>query len=731
MNFESEMQAALELFLVESREILQVMEESLLGLEQDPEPKEAINNIFRAAHTIKGSSGMFGLHEIVGFTHVVEGVLEELRSGKISVSHALISILLPCCDHISALLDDVNSPESTQHEQNKRTSQQLIERLQSFTNVEPYPNIVASITDSLQYSERFGGGLVDTGNWHISLRFDEDSLRNGMDPLSFIAYLAKLGEIVGLTTVSENLPLIANMNAETCYLGFEIDFKTEIGKEEIESVFEFVRDSSFIHILPPNSRINEYIQLINALPEDNTLLGEILINSGVLTLRELEDGLQLQQNTELQVPPKLGEILVKQNTVQPPIMTAALEKQRQIKDNKSRESQSIRVDAERLDKLIELVGELVISSAAANLRAKEARNVSLQEANAEVITLVEQVRDSALQLRMVAIGGTFSRFQRVVRDVSAELGKDIALVINGGDTEVDKSVVEKISDPLMHLVRNAMDHGIEHAEVRVERGKPAQGLLTFNAYHQSGGIVIEISDDGGGLNRDKILSKALERGLVQPGVHLSDQEIYALIFEPGFSTADQISNLSGRGVGMDVVKRNIAELRGSIQIDSLPQLGTTLRIHLPLTLAIIDGFLIEVGNAAFVVPLNNIVECIELPNLTHEQQYFDLRGEILPFVRLRQVFNKSTTYQVRRENVVVVEHAGTKIGLVVDKLAGELQTVIKPLGKLFSHVNEIGGSTILGNGQVALVLDIPALITRQERLSHSAQLLTRVVSGYV
>lgn len=717
MNIEDEMQAALGLFLVESREILQIMEDSLLGLEQAPNPEEAINNIFRAAHTIKGSSGLFGLDDIVSFAHVVESVLEALRSNHISVSPELISTLLTCCDHMAVLLDDVNSPESSQREQNRQVSQQLIEQLRRFTETEAsLHSVVSAPISDTSASERFGGGLVETGNWHISLRFGEDSLRNGMDPLSFIRYLTTLGEIVGLTTVCENMPPLADMDAETCYLGFEINFKTEVSKEEIESVFEFVREDSRIHILPPNSRIADYIELINALPEDKVLLGEILIGCGVLTRRELEEGLRQQQNTKAAVPPKLGEILVEQKTVQPPIMTAALEKQKLVKDNKTRESQSIRVDAERLDKLIDLVGELIISCAAANIKAIQACNPALQEANAEVMELVEQVRDNALQLRMVPIGSTFSRFHRVVRDVSVELGKDIALVINGGDTEVDKSVVEKIGDPLMHLVRNAMDHGIECAEVRAERGKPAQGQLKLNAYHQSGNIIIEVSDDGSGLNRDKILSKALERGLVQSGANLSDQDIYALIFEPGFSTAEQISNLSGRGVGMDVVKRNITDLRGAIHIDSSPGQGTTLKIHLPLTLAIIDGFLVSVGNTAFVVPLDRVVECVDLPELDNDRRYMELRGEVLPFIRLRHLFNKADPVS-DRENVIIVEHVGEKVGLVVDKLLGELQTVIKPLGRLFARAQGVGGSTILGSGEVALILDVPALVTTQAHQS--------------
>jgi two-component system chemotaxis sensor kinase CheA len=439
-------------------------------------------------------------------------------------------------------------------------------------------------------------------------------------------------------------------------------------------------------------------------------LGEILVDSGVLTKQELESSLEAQQHLSpgQEAPQPIGEILVEAQAVPQPIVDAALEKQKQAKDAKARESQSIRVDADKLDKLIDLVGELVISCAAANLRAEQIKDTALLEANAQIIGLVEEVRDSALKLRMVPIGTTFNRFQRVVRDVSAELGKDIILVISGGDTEVDKSVIEQIGDPLMHLVRNSMDHGIENAQIRAERGKPARGKLTLNAYHESGSIVIEVSDDGGGLNRDKILAKALEKGLVQPGANLSDKDIYSLIFEPGFSTADQVSNLSGRGVGMDVVKQNITALRGTIEINSNPGQGATTRIHLPLTLAIIDGFLVAVGNSFFVIPQDRIVECVELPNESLYTGYMDLRGEVLPFIRIGNFFNIKHEL-ARRQNVVVVNAGGKKIGLVVDRLLGEFQTVIKPLGTLFNHVRGIGGSTILGSGEVALIIDVQVL----------------------
>lgn len=724
MNFwdnDAEMKAAFDIFVVESRELLQSMEDGLLGLEHESDPTETIGAIFRAAHTIKGSSGLFGLDVIVRFTHVVENVLDRLRDGVINASPELVSVLLPCRDHISSLVEAIAADEPADTPTLNQAGDALLSRLQPF--LDPGKQTHVAVQEEAK-AERSGGGMVEAGNWHLSLRFGVDSFRNGMDPLSFIRYLGTLGDVVSLTTMTQALPAAEDMDPESCYLGFEIDLKSAATKEAIEGVFEFVREDSLIHILPPHSLIDEYIEMIRNLPEDDSHIGEILVRSGVLTERELTEGLALQKTTQAtdenpsaeQSP--LGEILVDQNVVQQPLVDAALDKQKQNKESKARENQSIRVDAARLDKLIELVGELVIAGAGASLRATKTGDVPLIESIGEVMRMVEEVRDSALQLRMVPIGATFSRFQRVVRDVGAELGKEIQLLITGGDTEVDKSVVEKIGDPLMHLVRNSMDHGIEPNAVRAASGKSAKGTLQLNAYHESGNIVIEVKDDGGGLNKDRILAKAVEKGLIAPGTQLSDKEIFNLIFEAGFSTADKVSNLSGRGVGMDVVRRNVNSLRGSIDVESATGMGSTFRIRLPLTLAIIDGFLVKVGNSDFVIPLDRVIECVEMPANSENRDYMDLRGEVLPFIRLRQLFEVEGGAS-RRENVVVVEHAGNKTGLVVDRLLGEFQTVIKPMGTLFGHVRGIGGFTILGSGEVALILEISSLIQRYSQLEKS------------
>jgi two-component system chemotaxis sensor kinase CheA len=318
----------------------------------------------------------------------------------------------------------------------------------------------------------------------------------------------------------------------------------------------------------------------------------------------------------------------------------------------------------------------------------------------------------------VQIGATFNRFQRVVHDVAQELHKDIGLVVQGGETELDKTMVDRIGDPLTHLVRNAMDHGIERTEARIAAGKPEKGTVTLNAFHESGSVVIEVSDDGGGLDRERILAKGIERGLVAQDVQLSDREVFDLIFEPGFSTAAKVSNLSGRGVGMDVVKRSVTILRGTVEVDSTPGIGTTIRIRLPLTLAIIDGFLVAVGGAVFVVPLNLVEECVEITSAdrldTDGRDFINLRGQALPFVELHQLFDVGGV-RSSRENVLVVRSAGRRIGLVVDNLIGEAQTVIKPLGAWFREVKGIGGSTILSDGRVALILDVPGLLDHVHR----------------
>ncbi len=701
-------------FIQEGREQLQAMETGLLDLEQNPDDHDNINGIFRAAHTIKGASGVIECSFIESFMHKVENVLDRLRNEEIAASSDLTGLLLRCCDQLASLMDVLQAGAPAPDSDIQARGDALLAELAKYTTTVESGNKMVESEAELEVS---GGGVVNMDSWHVSVRFGPNVLRGGMEPLSFIRYLTTLGEILAIETVPDMMPPAEEMDPESCYLGFEIRLQTRASKADIEQVFSFCSDDCDLRILPPNSKLSEYLKLIAELPEDDMRLGEILVRCGALTQAELDESLKQQHLAKLPAteetssspaPDQIGKILVDNKVVHKEVVEAAASKQTRVSEKKAVEAHLIRVQADKLDQLIDLVGELVIAGASANLLATRSGQTELVESTSLLSRLVENIRDSALQLRMVQIGETFNRFNRVVRDVSKELGKEIRLVITGGETELDKTIVEKISDPLMHLVRNSMDHGIEPGDVREANGKPRHGTVELNAYHDSGSIVIEIVDDGGGLPRDKILNKAIERGLVQPAQTLSDQEIINLIWEPGFSTAEQVTNLSGRGVGMDVVRRNIQSLRGNCEVASKEGAGTTFTIRLPLTLAIIDGFLVGVGKAAYVIPLDMVVECIDLQEEDNDRDFVNLRGEVLPYVRLREMFeieDKAPT----RENVVVVNYAGHKAGIVVDQLMGEFQTVIKPLGAIFRHLRGIAGSTILGSGEVALILDVQAL----------------------
>jgi two-component system chemotaxis sensor kinase CheA len=657
-----EMQPGLQAFMAESRELLDAMEDALLRLEQAPGDAEALNAVFRAAHTIKGSAGVFEFHDIVEFTHGMESVLVDVRAGDVHVDATLIALLLSCGDHCSALLAGLSEPDPQRDEAFREAGYTLTAQLEAYLSPAARDSAPAAPPAAEPANDAAIQPSQDT--WHLSLQFGSDVLRHGMDPLSFIRYLGTLGTLDGVATHFEAMPGAQAMDPESCYAGVEIDFRGAVDQESLEKVFEFVRDDCTLRIVPP-------------------------------------------AGAQEALPAKPGE---GPHSSSPPVPV-----ERRHNERRAPEGNFVRVRAEKLDELITLIGELVIAGAGTRLLAQRVGNSELIESTVGSEALVEQIRDGALKLRMVPIGETFTRFNRVVRDLGQELGKEVELVLTGADTELDKSMIEKVSDPLMHLVRNALDHGLEAPQVRVRNGKPARGRLALNAYHDSGNIVIEVGDDGAGLDRGKILARALERGLVEAGAEPGDAAIHQLVMEPGFSTADAVTNVSGRGMGMDVVKRNIEAMHGSVAIESTAGRGTTIVIRLPLTLAIIDGFLVGVGRSTYVVPLDMVVECMEL---TAEERvairgrsFINLRDKVLPLLRLRDAFEVPGDAG-RRENIVVVHCAGRQAGLVVDSLQGEFQTVIKPLGRIFEHLGGISGSTILGSGDVALILDVPVLVQR-------------------
>ena len=703
MNLESAKQT----FMEEARELLEEMERILLDVEASDTTSEQLNALFRAMHTIKGSAGLFNMDEIVHFTHEAENVVDLLRSGKLVLNADLSGLLLRSHDHVKAMLAVVDDKAAL----TEMTKTSLFDELRAYSAPPASAAGSGHAAEAQTEAPEPEGGLRD---WVMSLRFAEDVLRNGMGPSSFFRYLRLLGEFLSVQPVITRLPGAERFDPESCYIRFELLFSSDASQQMLLDVFEFVREDSQIHIFPARDAAQHWAE-VSVLGDENeqAAVRTAWRALGLPTGEDCADTTLAASESTVAAPvvSVQNEIAVSEpvkDTTAAAVPTIGAE----AKQPRNVESRFIKVEAAKLDSLINLIGELVIAGAAANLMARRSGQGALVESTIAIANLIEQIRAGTLSMRMVQIGDIFSRFPRVVRDVSKELGKAIHLNVSGADTELDKSMVDKLGDPLMHIVRNAIDHGIESSEARLAAGKPADGNVWLNAYHESGSVVIEVADDGAGLRKDKILAKAIANGLIQPDAQLPDGEIYKLIFEPGFSTAEQVTSISGRGVGMDVVRRSIEQLRGTIDIDSALGEGTTFRIRLPLTLAIIDGFLVGIGDATFVIPLETVIECIELPPDALQgdaHNCLNLRGEVLPMLNLNDFLELGQS-SGKRKNVVVARYGDSKAGLVVDELLGEFQTVIKPLGNLFRHLRAISGSTILGSGEVALILDVPALI---------------------
>ncbi len=716
-----------EIFFSEAADLLGKMEKTLLEIQSAPESisQEKINELFRSAHTIKGSAGIFEFKHIVEFTHVVENVLDRLRSQQIPISSELISVLIKCRDHLSDLVElevQNGQPDSEINDAQKI----LISRLSEFSDRKmetdsadaalilnekeiPIPAETVPEKKEIENSDFF----QKEGLWHISLRYKKDTFRNGLDPASVLRYLKKYGEIKNLFIITGKIPELSSLDTADCHLGFELLYRTDRNMEFIQDAFEFVQYDCSVMIFSPERNPEDFTSYLqNRAGNESVLrLVKIFLHLGVLDRKQV---LSLKKYRKKERKLKQEKKETSAETAVPSRKNSSVQSEEIKKISPTRENRIVRIDSAKLDILVDFVGEIVIAGASLSQMALQKKDSQLTEVVSNLNRLVSEIRDVSLNLRMVQIGDTLSKYNRVVRTLSEELGKDIQLFISGGETELDKAVVEKINDPLMHIIRNAIDHGIETAEERKAAGKPARGRLNLHAYHETGSIVIEVSDDGKGLDREKILKKAVEKGLISADKILSDEETFRLIFQPGFSTAEKITNISGRGVGMDVVSRNIEALRGTVTVYSDFGKGTKIQIRLPLTLAIIDGFLFRVGDANFVIPLDNIVECVEFAKKSEnadEKNFINLRGEILPYLILADVLGIPES-RTSRKNVLVLQYAGKKAGVVVDTLHGELQTVIKPLGKIFQNLKGISGSTILGSGEVALLLDIGAFFKR-------------------
>ncbi|MDX1958416.1 MAG: chemotaxis protein CheA [Leptospiraceae bacterium] len=703
-----------EAFITESSELLQKMETSLLDFERSPQTitDDTINEIFRAVHTIKGNAAVFGFQRIVEFTHGLETVLDEARSGKLNLNLELIEILLESRDQLSELIEAAAN-ETTVTEEQIKVQDSITNRLSKFVKLTSIQTEVpVEPISTKKESNQIRGNLKNQkdGLWHISLRYKKNTFRNGLDPISVLNYLNKIGKIISLHSFLSKSKE-TGFHPEDCYMSFEFTYSTEKNFEGIQDAFEFIQYDCDIIILPPTRNSYEFVNFLESRTETKRFLLSILLHIGSIDKDDIKE-IRRKKNSENR-PIEVTKIETSKSI--PVTQVTNVEEIVKDKPKEKVEAKSIRIDSSKLDQLINLVGELVISGANLSQLAYTKNEPELLESASHFNRLIGDIRDTSLNLRMVQIGDTFTRYFRVVRDISTELGKDVQLYTSGGDTELDKVLIEKLSDPLTHLVRNALDHGIETKEERIALGKPAKASLYLNAFHEAGNVVIEVRDDGRGIVKEKIISKAIERGLVTEDKRndLSAQDIYSFMFQAGFSTAEKITNISGRGVGLDVVEKNIKLLRGSIRVDSEEGKGTVLQIRLPLTLAIIDAFVFRVSNSYFAIPLGQVVECLEYQDefQTDKKDFFNLRGELLSFLRLASFFQIEKTNS-RRKNLLVLQYMGNNVGLLVDELLGEQQAVIKPLGKIFQNLKGISGSTILGNGEVALILDLPLLFQK-------------------
>ena len=657
-----------EVFYEESFEGLDDMETCLLALSPGEPDVDTINTIFRAAHSIKGGSGTFGFTAIASFTHVMETLLDQMRSGERMVSQEAIDLLLQSVD----VLRDMLTATRDEEELDTETISKLQSALEALLGTEDAGNTNQQQTEADQTS---GNGESIEG-WKIQFVPFENIFMTGNDPLRLIKELSELGNIT-VEVNDSKLPIFETFDYETCYLSWEIVLDGDIEEEKITEIFEWVDGDCEL--------VLEKRLAGNPTPE-----------------------------TENNTPSETVETESKDQ----PVKAEAKAKPAASKEKKSSsESTSIRVGIDKIDTLINMVGELVITQ---SMLSQFGNGESFDQDNLEKLkdglALLErntrELQENVLQIRMLPISFSFNRFPRLVRDLSTKLNKKIELKLSGEQTELDKTVMEKIGDPLVHLVRNSLDHGIEMPEDRVKAGKPETGLLHLNAYHEGGNIVIEINDDGAGLNKERILAKAKQNGLVGEDEVLPDDKINELIFMPGFSTAQEVSDVSGRGVGMDVVRRNIKDLGGVVEVESEEGKGSTFRIRLPLTLAILDGQLVKVCDQIYIIPLVSIIESLQVKKqylnvLPGKGELYRVREDYIPIIRLHEIFNlKNKNQNLEDGLLVVVESEGQKAGIFVDDLLAQQQVVIKSLETNYKSVEGISGATILGDGTVAMILDV-------------------------
>ena len=668
-------------FRIEAGELLEQIEQSLLDLGHRLDDSELVDSVFRGLHTLKGSGAMFGFDALARFTHHCESAFDRVRKGLTPATQSLVAVILSAQDHMRALVDGDGEALEAQGNEILAALQLALDDADGAAPVSRAP-------------EPADSGLR---GWRLSFRLPPDAMANGTNPLALLDELRALGDC-RIVAQTDRLPPLVELVATDCHIGWDVELRGDIPREAIDDVFIFVMDDMELNIAPIEAHASETGPAVET-------------SAPAIELRTAET------SSVVAMPVSAPTALVSAKAeAEAPAKTKAA----------ARTGESVRVPAERLDELMDRVGELVIAQSRLAQLAHSGGNINeltLRSISEEIERLSGELRDTMMVLRMMPVASLFARFRRLIHDLARETGKNIELTTDGEATEVDKTVIERLADPMVHLIRNACDHGIGTPEQRTSVGKSAMGHIHLSARQAGGEVLITIKDDGHGMNRERIRAKAETQGLILPGQAVSDQDLLQMIFHPGFSTAAQVTNLSGRGVGMDVVKRTIESLHGAIEINSVLNEGSTIVLRIPLTLAIIEGLLVRVGTARYVIPLSAVEECIELgleeDLRSRGRSFITLRDRLVPYLRLREVFGTATKPDPHQK-IVVISSGAERVGLVVDQIIGSHQTVIKSMSKLHNDVPTFSGATILGDGSVALILDVIQIVSlgqhQEERL---------------
>lgn len=683
-----------EVFITEAYELLDEMEQKLLAIDVDEPDNEEINAIFRCAHSIKGGAGAFGFSRLIAFTHVAEFLLDAIRNHQIALTRDIIDALLESVDVISAFLASAQSGEEAVEgiEDELKASLENLNKVNGNDVVEEEDEY--GIFDEAALDEVFASNKRVVRKFSIFFKPEKDLFLSGNEPLFIIKELSRLGEMEYKTDISK-LPSLEGLDPLECYISWNISITTDQDISRIKEVFEFVEGECQLDI---------------------ELLEELQDNS-VATAVDDEAAFGLFDDEP--APVKVEVTPKGQGVVSKPLVEKAIGNKN---SGKAPAVSSLRVDIDKIDKMVNMVGEIVITQAMIMQRLKEVPaeySESLNKGIDELSRYTRDLQEAVMSVRMQPVKSVFSRLPRIVRDISKKLGKKVNIIMQGESTEIDKTVIEQLADPLVHMIRNSVDHGIESPQKRLEKGKPEEGTIVLSADNSGGRILIEIKDDGAGINREKVKQIAIEKGIIAEDANISNEEIDLLIFAPGFSTAAEVTDVSGRGVGMDVVRKNIKDLGGDFEVDNRPGEGLTFLISLPLTLAILDGMIIAVGQEKYIIPINSIIETMqvsrsEINNVKGNDSVINVRGEFIPLVSLSAIFDvQNTAEESSKLLVVLVEYARNKLGIIVDELLGQQQVVIKNLEENSDPVEGISGATILGDGNVSLILDIAQISKMQ------------------